>query len=115
MKFRILVLCTAALALTACSVWPVNQDPKGMDYRRNADSVIDALQDYHKAHGNFPAALSELVPTYMAAIPSEPELAYHSTDGSVEYRYTPSWPQLRPVWCSSVGNTTEWNCKEHIL
>jgi hypothetical protein len=115
MKFRVPALCAAALVLAACSVWPVNQDPKGMDYRRNADSVIDALQNYHKARGSFPNALSEMVPTYVATLPGEPELIYHATDGSVEYHYTPSWPQLRPVWCASVGNTTEWKCQEHIL
>jgi hypothetical protein len=115
MTMRALAFCAAALALTACSVWPVDQDPKGMDYRRNANFVIEALQTYHNAHGAFPGALSELAPAYIAALPDEPELTYHAADGSVAYRYVPSWPQLRPVWCSSVGNTTNWRCEEHIL
>ena len=115
MKKRIFVLSTAALALTACSVWPVNQDPKGMDFRRNANFVIEALQSYHEAHGAFPSALNELAPAYIAALPVEPELVYHPINGAVEYRYVPSWPQLRPVWCTSVGNTTEWKCQEHML
>lgn len=86
-----------------------------MDYRRNANFVIEALQSYHSAHGTFPGALSALAPTYMATLPDEPELTYRSSDGSVSYRYVPSWPQLRPVWCASVGNTTNWKCEEHIL
>jgi hypothetical protein len=115
MTKRVLVLCAAALALAACSVWPVDQDPKGMDYRRSANFVIGALQNYQKAHGAFPGALSELMPTYIAALPDEPDLTYRASNGSLEYRYVPSWPQLRPVWCTSVGNTTEWKCQEHIL
>lgn len=86
-----------------------------MDYRRNANTVIEALQNYRKAHNTFPNALSELTPTYIAALPDEPDLTYHSSSGSLEYRYTPSWPQLRPVVCESVGDTTEWKCQEHIL
>lgn len=115
MKIRVLVLSAAAIVLAACSVWPVDQDPKGMDYRRNANFVIEALQNYHKAHGAFPSALSELTPTYIAALPDEPDLTYHPISGGLEYHYVPSWPQLRPVWCMSVGNTTDWKCQEHIL
>jgi hypothetical protein len=114
MKARALLLL-AMIGLTGCSVWPVDQDPKGMDYRRDADQVIGALQSYHHAHGNFPAALDALTPIYIAALPDEPQLTYHSSDGSLEYHFIPSFPQLRPVWCSSVGNTTEWKCAERIL
>jgi hypothetical protein len=115
MKLRVLVLSAAAIVLSACSVWPVNQDLKGMDYRRNANTVIEALQSYHQSHGSFPAALSELSPTYIATLPEEPDLMYHAASGALEYHYVPSWPQLRPVWCVSVGDTTEWKCQEHIL
>ena len=110
-----MALLAGALALAGCSVWPVNQDPQGMEHRRDLNAVILALQSYRHDHGNFPAALSELAPAYIATLPSAPYLVYRAVDGSLEYHYTPSWPQLRPVWCSSVGNTTEWRCEEHIL
>jgi len=100
--------------LSGCSVWPVDNDPKGMSYRQDADRVIQALQSYHHDKGAFPGSLNRLVPSYLSALPSGPDLRYSAYDGSLSYRYTPSWPQLRPVWCRSVGNTTEWRCAEHI-
>ena len=106
-------LATAGLA--ACSVWPVNQDPAGMEYRRSANQVIDALQRYHQAKGAFPAQLAALVPTYLPSLPDAPSIHYRPADGSLEYRYIPTWPQLRPVWCNSVGNTTNWRCAEHLI
>jgi hypothetical protein len=109
------ILLIGTLALAGCTVWPVNQDPAGMNYRRDLNAVILALQSYRHDHGNFPASLAELSPAYIGAIPGVPNLAYHASDGTLEYRYIPSWPQLRPVWCSSVGNTTEWRCAEHII
>jgi hypothetical protein len=115
MKTRAAILLFAGVTLAGCSIWPVDQDPKGMDYRRDADQVIMALQNYHQTHASFPTSLSELSPTYLPALPEGPNLVYHSTDGSLEYHYTPSWPQLRPVWCMSVGNSTDWKCQEHIL
>src|ERR1700761_1987631 len=111
---RILLLSVAVATLSGCSVWPVDNDPKGMAYRRDADRVIEALQTYHHDKGTFPANLNGLVPAYIAALPDGPELKYEPYDGTLSYRYTPSWPQLRPVWCQSVGNTTEWRCAEHI-
>ena len=86
-----------------------------MGYRRDADRVIEALQNYRRDKGAFPPALAALTPSYLPAIPETPRLDYHAYDGSLAYRYTPSWPQLRPVWCQSVGDTTEWRCKEHLL
>jgi hypothetical protein len=105
----------ATVLLCGCSVWPTDQDPAGMNYRRDADRVIGALQSYHAAKGTFPATLNQLVPSYIAALPDGPPLRYDAVTGTLSYRYTPSWPQLRPVWCQSVGDSTEWRCQEHIL
>ena len=105
----------ACALLGACSVWPVNQDPKGMGYRRSANEVLMALQDYHRKTGGFPRDLAGLVPRYLPALPSDPDLKYNPADGSLEFHYIPSWPQLRPVWCTSVGDSTDWRCVEHMI
>src|SRR5437868_13078681 len=100
--------------LSGCTIWPVNQDPAGMEYRREANRVIDALQDYRHATGQFPATLGMLTPQYIASLPDIPSLRYSPADGSLRYAYTPSSPQLRPVRCASAGNNTVWRCAEHL-
>ena len=110
--FPILAL---AIALAGCSVYPVAQDPDGMALRRNANAVLMALQSWHRDRGNFPTQLSDLVPAYLPGLPDSPTLRYRQADGSLFFRYVPTWPQLRPVWCSSVGDTTNWRCEEHTL
>ncbi|HEY4113698.1 MAG TPA: hypothetical protein VGM17_06500 [Rhizomicrobium sp.] len=100
--------------LAGCTVWPVNQDPAGMEYRREANQVIDAVQSYRHDAGQFPADLGALTPRYIAELPHVPALRYHAADGSLDYAYIPSWPQLRPVRCFSEGNTTVWRCAEHL-
>jgi hypothetical protein len=109
------VLAVALLALGGCQVWPVDQDPKGMDYRRNANKVVEAIQAYRHDHGALPPSLAALTPQYLRALPDAPMLDYHPYDGVVLYHYIPSWPQLRPVWCQSVGATTEWRCQERTV
>ena len=112
---RSLPILAAALLVAGCSVYPVAQDPDGMALRRNANTVLMALQSWNHDRGNFPAQLSDLVPAYLPELPDSPVLRYRQADGSLFFRYVPTWPQLRPVWCSSVGNTTNWRCEEHML
>ncbi|MGH6871771.1 MAG: hypothetical protein ACREHE_09705 [Rhizomicrobium sp.] len=112
---RLVLPLAAALMLSACTVWPVGQDPYGMDLRRGANEILMAIQSYHRDTGAYPASLASLAPKYLPAAPEIPRLAYDSGDGSLAYKYTPSWPQLRPVWCHSIGDQTDWNCEEHIL
>ncbi len=101
--------------LGACAVWPVNQDPKGMDYRREANQIIMAVQSYRAQKGQFPPDLGALVPGYLQELPSEPRFEYNPRDGSLAFHYIPTWPQLRPVRCDSVGDTTNWRCAEHLI
>lgn len=112
-RFAILLLSSALLA--SCSVWDVNQDPAGMNYRRDANTVIWALQNYRRDNGGFPPTLAMLTPKYLAALPDIPDVRYSPANGSLRYGYVPSWPQLRPVRCASDGNTTTWRCAEHII
>jgi hypothetical protein len=111
---RIPIVFALAL-LSACTVWPIGPDPYGMQGRRNANEVIMALQAYHRDAGAFPTTLEGLAPKYLPQLPDEPRFQYDRDLGTLSFRYTPSWPQLRPVWCSSVGNTTVWRCAEHLL
>lgn len=110
-----LALAVLGSAIAGCSVYPVAQDPDGLNLRREANRVMMALEDWHRDRGNFPRDLHDLVPRYLPELPDTPRLQYRPSDGSLAFRYIPSWPQLRPVWCSSVGDTTNWVCTEHLL
>ncbi|HEX4080430.1 MAG TPA: hypothetical protein VHX61_16330 [Rhizomicrobium sp.] len=105
----------AFAVLAACSVYPMGQDADGLNLRRDANRVMMAIEQWHHARRTFPQTLSELVPRYLPSLPDAPKLVYHAHDGSLSFRYIPTWPQLRPVWCSSVGDTTNWICAEHLL
>jgi hypothetical protein len=102
-------------ALAACAVYPVGQDADGLNLRRDANRVMMAIEQWNHDKRTYPQTLSELVPRYLPSLPSAPKLIYHARDGSLSFRYVPTWPQLRPVWCNSVGDTTNWVCAEHLL
>jgi len=107
-------LCLSAALLCGCAVWDVNQDPAGMDHRREANRILLGLQDYRRDNGEYPPTLAMLTPKYLPSLPAIPDIRYNPYDGSLRYAYIPSWPQLRPVTCASEGNTTVWHCAEHL-
>lgn len=113
MKVGLSVAFALAL-LGGCTVWEVNQDPAGMGYRRDANRILIALQDYRRDKGVFPDTLAMVTPQYLPTLPDVPNIRYSPADGSLRYHYIPSWPQLRPVHCASEGNTTVWRCSEHL-
>jgi hypothetical protein len=112
---RLIAAAVLAGAVAGCTVWSVNQDPAGMEHRRDANTVLVALQNYHHDKGEFPPTLAMLTPTYLPSLPEIPDVRYSPSDGSLRYNYIPSWPQLRPVRCASEGNTTIWRCEEHMI
>jgi len=112
---RNLILLAPLAALSACTVWPVGEDPYSLKTRRDANVVLEAIQTYHQQKGAFPPSLGALVPAYLPSLPDRPALQYRPNDGSLAYHYIPSWPQLHWVWCSSVGDTTNWRCAEKVI
>lgn len=100
------------IALAACAVWPTGQDPYGMEQRREANTVMAAVQSYDRGTGAFPRDLNALVPVYLASLPEKPRLQYDPRNGSLVYEYRGSWPQLQLVDCLSEGDTTIWKCIE---
>jgi hypothetical protein len=100
--------------LSACTVWPVGEDPYSLNTRRDANRVVEAIQTYHQKTGTYPPSLRALVPNYLAGLPDGPTLQYNHYDGSISYHYIPSWPQLHWTWCTSMGDTTVWRCVEKI-
>ena len=112
---RSLTLLGVLAALSACTVWPVGEDPYSLKTRHDANLVLEAIQTYHQQKGAFPPDLQTLIPAYLPSLPGGPALQYRPSNGSLAYHYIPSWPQLHWVWCSSVGDTTNWRCSEKTL
>lgn len=67
-RHSIVTAAIGCLALFATSCWtPAGQGRKAEAGYRAAAPVIAALEKFHNDHGNYPAALNELVPAYLPA------------------------------------------------
>jgi hypothetical protein len=72
-----------ALALSGVAL-----DWHGRGARARAQPIIDALDAYHAAHGDYPRSLAELTPSYL---PSIPRAKYTLWEG--EYWFAPAVPE----------------------
>ena len=113
MTRRISVLLFAVV-LGGCFPWQPGADPEGARLRARASSVAAAVGRFHEERGRFPASLQELVPSYLPALPKEPEISYNTKRGSLSFTYTPSWPQAGQVSCSCKVGSTEFHCAGYL-
>jgi hypothetical protein len=104
-----LAACTALLC--GCSPWPIGEDPQGRSLLENADRVLVAANTYRKENGRAPGTLKELAPTYLAALPPEPQLRYDAGRGALEFIYTPSLSSGL-VYCRAALGDPAFHCDQ---
>ena len=64
MNLTRLLLSLACIAIAACEA---GKQPMAADFEIG-DQIVAAVERFRKDHGRYPQALTELVPTYLAAI-----------------------------------------------
>src|SRR5690242_8542143 len=104
---RAISFASAALLLSGCFPWQAGGDPAGARLKAKASLVAIAIRRYHQDHGRFPVFLQQLVPRYLAILPSEPKLRIDSKHGDLVFWYDPSWPQSGEIVCSCKLGETE--------
>lgn len=112
-KYIYIIFLVASCA--GCAVWPAGDDPKGREYRTEAEFIIELLEMYRQENGDLPNSLNMLVPTYTDSLPSVAEiLSYSPETKSMRYTYTPSWPQPGQISCSTKIGNGKWSCHGYI-
>lgn len=62
-------MLAAALVLSGCT--PLEDTPLARQGRASGDRIVLALSSYRGAHGFYPDALAQLVPTQLARVPPD--------------------------------------------
>jgi hypothetical protein len=105
-------VCALTLSLGGCAIWPIGDDPHGIDLKRKVEPVFVALEAYERDFGALPVTLEALVPKY---IPSrEPVATYSFQHRSLTITYTPTWPSPGQVSCVRQVKTSSWNCHAYV-
>lgn len=72
--------------------------------------VIEALQHYKTVTGEYPETLEDLIPEYIAIMPSYEigEVTYSKIDDGYELRFEYYGPGINQ--CSYTPNSKKWDC-----
>ena len=101
--------------LSGCSVWPLGEDPKGKEYRIQANKLVQLLVKHKKENGELPLSLKVLVPKYAKELPDVANFSYYSKEKeSLMYNYSPSWPQQGQTSCFILISGGKWKCHGYI-
>lgn len=118
---RIALVLVAVLLVAFCVggvllFMQLNQPPgKGAaaeEGYRLSQPVIDALEKFHAARGDYPASLPELIPTYLPQLPERAtafQLQYarvSATDYTLAFSY--AGPGMNH--CTYKGQSKAWSC-----
>ena len=103
------------IVLAGCAVWPLGEDPKGKEYRVQANLLVEAIVQFKDRNGVFPASLTELSPGYIQKLPEVTKHAFFSADKeTLIYSYSPSWPQTGQTSCATVVGSGKWGCHGYL-
>lgn len=76
--------------------------------RRNADTLTEALDNFHARNGQYPEELAELVPYDLKKIPKLPEFKYELKEDWYHLSYGYVW--FFYVICNYNSNSRGWIC-----
>lgn len=112
---NIILITVTAVLLFGCATWPAGEDPKGKEYRLQANVLVGAIEKYKAKEGKLPQSLKALVPEYLRMLPEVASYSIYSIEnGSLIYNYSPSWPQHGQTSCAIVIDSGKWNCHGYI-
>ena len=99
---------------TGClSLWPAGKSPAAKSAFKESQPVIDALNLFFEANGEFPAKLQELVPDYLDHLPTVVRLYKgNGSDYEIAIGFSPTLSTLR-VSCWKTKDT-EWDCVGYL-
>ena len=106
---RIAIVIALVATLAACALYPPGRDPNGQALLQSANTVLAAANRFADARGANPGSLQALVPEFISALPTEPQLAYNPAKGTFSFAYSPTLSSGRCICTASIGSS-EFAC-----
>lgn len=107
---RLLALLALFAWLSGCASYAPGDDKKGVQLQAVGQQVLVAARTYMDDNARPPRALSDLVPTYLKALPIEPHVQYDPTMGRFAFVYRQEGSEGAQVECHAVIGETDWIC-----
>jgi hypothetical protein len=107
---KLLIASAALLALSGCATYAAGEDMYGRKLQGEGEQVLAAFRTAMDESGHVPKSLQELVPTYLPALPKEPNIIYTPKTGSLDFEYDQGDKGGLHVHCHALVGQLQWVC-----
>lgn len=106
---NVLVLASF-LALSGCAAYGPGEDDYGRKLQGVGEDVLTAARSYMDETTKVPASLNDLVPKYLAALPTEPKILYDRKTSTLSFTYKQLGTNGLDVQCHALLGQLQWVC-----
>lgn len=105
-----LLLLALTLSLSACATYGPGEDQYGRALQGVGEDVLQAARNYMDETTRVPNNLNELVPKYLRALPTEPDVQYDRKNSTLFFIYQQKGPNGMSVTCHALLGQLQWVC-----
>lgn len=105
-----LLLLALTLSLSGCATYGPGEDAYGRALQGTGEDVLQAARNYMDETTRVPNSLNELVPKYLRALPTEPNVQYDRKNSTLFFIYQQQGPNGMSVTCHALLGQLQWVC-----
>ena len=106
-----LLLAAVFLSLSGCATYAPGEDDYGRLLQGTGEDVLQAARSYMDDTIHVPNSLNDLVPKYLKALPTEPNIQYDRKTSTLSFVYTQKGDNGLTVTCHALLGQLQWVCE----
>jgi hypothetical protein len=104
------IAMTAFLALSGCAAYGPGEDDYGRVLQGTGEQVLNAVRNYMDDTSQQPPNLQVLVPKYLPALPTAPDIKYDPKNAILVFVYDQTGKTGLHVTCHALVGQLQWVC-----
>jgi hypothetical protein len=105
-----LLIFAAFLSLSGCATYGPGEDDYGRILQGNGEDVLAAVRSYMDDTSHEPANLQVLIPKYLKALPTAPDIKYDPKNAILTFVYDQTGKTGLHVTCHALVGQLQWVC-----
>ena len=98
------------LMLTSCAAYGPGEDDYGRILQGTGEDVLQAARTYMDETARVPNSINDLVPKYLRAVPTDPNIQYDRKTSTFYFIYTQKGKGGLQVTCHALLGQLQWVC-----
>ncbi|HEY4128290.1 MAG TPA: hypothetical protein VGN70_09615 [Gammaproteobacteria bacterium] len=107
---KFLLIFALALSLSSCAAYGPGEDDYGRILQGTGEDVLQAARSYMDETTRVPNSLNDLIPRYLKALPTDPNIQYDRKTSTLYFVYRQKGTGGYDVTCHALLGQLQWVC-----